>query len=125
MDLTSENVTNIFMDSLFKAGENTSNPAIAEGITSKFGFHRKRLQSHADNIANMLSQLPEEFQKKSGGGMSFLNACNNANGEQWTGFHKVMEQLFALGLATGKAKCLMPRDMWAVLPGGMPYYVVV
>jgi len=125
MDLTAKNVTDIFMDCLFRDGEDTSNPAIAEGITSKFGFHKERLKSYIDDIADMLSQLPKEFQKESGGGMSFLNACNNFNGEQWTGLHEVMEQLFTVGLASGKVQCLMPRDIWAVMPGGMPYYVVV
>lgn len=75
----------------------------------------------------MLLQLPKEFQKGSGsgGGISFLNACNDVSGKQWTDSHQVMEQLFALGIGCNKVKCLMPREMWKVLPGGMPYYVVV
>lgn len=124
MEVTSENVTNTFMDCLFKEGEDTSNPAIAEGVTSKFGFHKERLKSYSEEIKDMLSQLPKDFQQSSGGGMSFLNACENAKGEQWTGLHTIMEQLFVLGLASDKVKCLMSRDMWAVLPGGMPYYVI-
>uniref|UniRef100_A0A6M3LIC0 Uncharacterized protein n=1 Tax=viral metagenome TaxID=1070528 RepID=A0A6M3LIC0_9ZZZZ len=125
MKLTSKNVESIFMDCLFREGEDTSDPAIAEGIISKFGFHKKRLELHKKDILIMLSQLPKEFQKDGGGGMSFLNACNNAKGEQWTGLHSIMEQLFSLGQACEKVKCLMPRDMWSVLPGGMPYYVVL
>ena len=125
MKLTSKNVESVFMDCLFKDGEDTSNPATAQGIVSSFGFNKERLNDHLDNIAEMLSQLPKEFQSGSGGGMSFLNACNNSDGEQWTGLHSVMEQLFALGMASSKVKCLLPRDMWKVLPGGMPYYVVL
>jgi len=125
MNLTAKNVTDVFMDCLFRDGEDISNPAIAEGITSKFGFHKERLKSYADDIASMLSQLPKEFILSKGGGMSFLNACNNSKGEQWTDLHETMEQLFTIGLASGKVQCLMPRDIWAVLPGGMPYYVVV
>ena len=125
MELTSKNVELIFMDCLFQDGEDTTDPAIAEGITSKFGFHKGRLESYRDNISDMLSQLPKEFQEDIGGGMTFLNACNNAKGEQWTGLHSVMEQLFSLGQACEKVKCLMPRDMWSALPGGMPYYAVV
>ena len=124
MKLTSENVERLFLDCLFKDGENTSNSIIAEGIRSKFGFHKERLNTHSDDISKVLAQLPKEFQKDSGGGMSFLNACNNSDGGQWTGLHAVMEQLFVLGIASGKVSCLMPRDMWAALPGGMPYYVV-
>ena len=125
MELTTENVTNVFKKCLFNDNENISNPIIAEGITAKFGFNQKRLNSHINDITDMLSQLPKEFQRDSGGGTSFLNACDNANGEQWTGLHEVMELLFMLGLATGNVQCLMPRDMWKVLPGGMPYYVVM
>ncbi len=125
MKLTPGNVESIFKDCLFQDGEDTSNPAIAEGITATFGFHRDRLGSHQNDISNMLSQLPKEFQEDSGGGMSFLNACNDVNGELWTGLHSIMEQLFSLGQACEKVKCLMPRDMWKALPGGMPYYVVV
>jgi len=29
-----------------------------------------------------------------------------------------------LGIASGKLSYLMPREMWKVLPGGMPYLVV-
>jgi len=56
--------------------------------------------------------------------MSFLNACQDRNGNQWTDLHQRMEQLFVLGQAAGFVSCLLPRDMWAALPGGMPYYVV-
>jgi hypothetical protein len=35
-----------------------------------------------------------------------------------------MEGLFCLGMAIGKVECLMPRKMWTILPGGMPYYLV-
>ena len=125
MELTSKNVESIFIDCLFRDGEDTSDPAIAEGVTSKFGFHKGRLESHRDAITNMLSQLPKEFHKDGGGGMTFLNACNNAKGEQWTVEHHIMEQLFTLGQACKKVQCLMPREMWSVLPGGMPYYAVV
>lgn len=72
----------------------------------------------------MLSELPKEFKKESGGGMSFLNACNTSKGEQWTGEHAKMEQLFALGIASGMVECLLPRELWSSLPGGVPYYVV-
>jgi hypothetical protein len=125
MNLTTENVTSIFKDCLFKDGENTSNPVMSEGITSKFGFHKERLESHKEDISEMLSKLPKEFQQNTGGGMSFLNACNDVDGRQWTSLHQVMEQLFVLGQAIEKVKCLMPRDMWKILPGGMPYYVVL
>ncbi|NQT49448.1 hypothetical protein HQ571_02010 [Candidatus Kuenenbacteria bacterium] len=72
----------------------------------------------------MLAELPDEFKESGGGGMSFMNACYDRNGNQWTGMHKRMEELFQLGIGIKKAKCLMPRASWSALPGGMPYYAI-
>ena len=125
MRLTSENVENIFIDCLFNEGDDTSMTKIVDGITSKFGFDPEKLENHSVDVADMLSQLPIEFQKDDGGGMSFLNACNDSSGDQWTGMHSTMEKLFVLGMACDKVKCLLPRQMWISLPGGVPYYVVL
>jgi hypothetical protein len=35
-----------------------------------------------------------------------------------------MAQLFALGLGIGMVECQLPRELWDMLPGGVPYYVV-
>lgn len=122
--LDPEKVNAIFMDCLFKKGEDTSKHVKAEGIVRNVGFHPERLESHKAEIEAMLDELPDEFKETGGGGMSFLNACNDKHGNQWTGLHQRMEQLFQLGVGVGKVKSLMPREMWGVLPGGMPYYVV-
>jgi len=122
--LNPEFVQAIFNDCLFKPGEDTSNHVKAEGISCNIGFHPARLESHKDEIVAMLDELPDDFKESGGGGMSFLNACNDKHGNQWTGFHQRMEQLFQLGIGIGKVKLLMPREMWSALPGGMPYYVV-
>ena len=124
MELSVKNVTTVFMDCLFKEGENTDDPAIAKGITLNIGFNKDRLKKNDENITSMLKQLPIGFYKNSGGGMTFLDACNNAEGNQWTGSHEIMEQLFCLGLASEKAYYLLSRKMWCSLPGGMPYIVV-
>ena len=68
--------------------------------------------------------LPHQFRKSAGGGWSFLNACNQEDGEQWTGLHQRMDQLFAMAIGLGLAKWCLPRAMWDVFPGGMPYVVV-
>ncbi len=119
-----ERVNTIFMDCLFNDGEDTSNHVKAEGITQNVGFHPERLESHRAEIEEMLDELPDEFKESGGGGISFLNACNDKLGNQWTGLHQRMEQLLQLGIAIGKVKCLIPREMWSALPGGMPYYTV-
>lgn len=127
--LTSERVEKIFMDCLFKNeevidGKPIFEPVKAEGIMTNIGFHPERLQSHKEEIIEMLNELPENFHVKTGGGWSFLFACNDKHGELWTGLHERMEQLFQLGIGIGKVSYLMPRHMWEVLPGKMPYFVI-
>lgn len=123
--LTADRVETIFMDCLFQDGENMDNHVKAEGVTSIVGFHPARLESHRAEIVAMLDELPDTFRASVGGGWSFLNACQDKHGNQWTGLHQRMEQLFQLGIAIGKVKCCTPREMWPILPGGMPYYVVL
>lgn len=123
--LTAEKVVAVFNDCMFKDGEDTTNHVNAEGITCTVGFNPQRLESHRKDIEAMLAGLPDDFKVSGGGGMSFLNACFDRNGNQWTGMHQTMEQLFQLGIAIGKVKPCLPREMWSALPGGMPYYYVV
>jgi len=126
MKLTADNVEKIFMDCLFTKDEDPSAAVKVEGIVSNFGFHPDRLKSHEEDIYSMLKELPKEFQKDGGdGGWSFLNACNDKDGGQWTGLHQKMEQLFVLGIAIGKARWCMPKNMWKMFPGGMPYVTVL
>lgn len=118
----------VFLDCLFKDeeiadGKPPEGAVLVEGVQGKFGFHPQRLESHREEVQAWLAALPHEFRAKEGGGWSFLNACMDEDGDQW-GEHRNMEQLFCLGMGLGLAKCLMPRDMWSVLPGGMPYYSV-
>lgn len=124
-NLDSSRVESIFRDCLFRDGEDTSKHVRAEGITCSVGLHPERLQSHRNEIIGMLEELPNNFHERTGGGWSFLNACQDRNGRQWTGLHLRMEQLFQLGIAVGRVKCLLPRQLWSFLPGGMPYYVVL
>jgi len=121
--LTSERVEAIFMDCL-SSGEVTDEYMVVHGITTNVGFHTGRLESHRVEIEAMLAELPDEFHASGGGGYSFLHACNDKHGNQWTSSQQQMEQLFQLGEGIGKVKCLLPRSMWPVLPGGVPYFVI-
>ena len=125
MKLTSENVNSVFMDCLYKEGEDTTEHIKAEGIMITVGFHPERLENHKDDIQAMLYCLPDDFQEDKGSGQSFLNACKDKDSKQWTGLHKRMEELFQLGIAAGLAKWKMPREMWRFFPGGMPYVVIL
>ena len=124
MKLNAELVHTTFIECLFQDEESTENYKVGEGIQLKVGFNPEQLKDKETLIEELLKDLPLEFQKDSGGGMSFLNMCNDKNGNQWTGLHQEMDELVALGTATGKLSFLMPREMWNMLPGGMPYLVV-
>ena len=123
MELTTENVDLIFRDCLYNEGENTDDHVAVECVTNNFGFHPGRLESHKEEIGKLLSELPDEFHDTKGGGMSFLNACVTRHDQHW-GEHRSIEQLLALGIGTKQARILLPRSMWSVLPGGMPYFSV-
>jgi hypothetical protein len=110
----------------------TFNACIADGdegfevdmIVSKIRLDKERLANHAELIAAMLLELPDQFRKSGGGGWSFLNACDDKHGNQWTGLHLRMSELFAMGQGIGMVECQLPRELWDALPGGMPYYII-
>lgn len=127
--LTAQRVDDVARDCLYRDDELTTvdgqrqvpeGAVLVEGVVSTFGFHPGRLERHADAIRAMLAELPAEF----GEGYSFLAACNDRHGNQWTGMHSTMDALFCLGIAVGAVTCPFPRDMWPMLPGGVPYYFV-
>lgn len=126
-ELTADNVRDIIKDCLFKddipQDELLSKAVIVDGIMNKWGFVPEKLEAHKQEIIEMLSQLPEQFFEKTGGGWSFLNACVRRDGTHWAE-HPTMDMLFSLGQAIGAVRCALPREMWAVLPGNMPYYSV-
>lgn len=113
-------VSKAFMKSLFKEGEDTTNHVKVEGIMSNFDFHPQRLEEQRELVTALLAELPAEFKK----GYTFLNFCMNKNGELWTGEHRVCEQLIVMAIGLDLMSYCMPRDMWAILPGGVPYIIV-
>lgn len=122
--LSSETVENVFLKCLFQDGEDTTNAVMVDGVVRNYGFHPERLEQERGTIARLLDELQDEFKDSVGGGFTFLSACNDKHGEQWTGLHSIMEQLFALGMGLNLAAYVLPRDLWGVLPGGMPYLKV-
>lgn len=122
--LTSRAVDDMLARCLFSDDESMEGAIEVEGIVNRYAFHPGRIAENADTIGEMLAELPDEFQREKGGGWSFLNACMDRNGKQWTDLHQQQERLFALGIAAGKARWVLPREMWSHMPGGMPYVVV-
>jgi hypothetical protein len=121
-------VKNVFLDCMFRDeevvdGVPIAEPVKVEGVVNNFGFHPTRLESHKEEIKSLLAELPKEFHQHTGGGMSFLNACVDKDGNQW-GEHRSIEQLMCLGIGVGAVMYCMPKEVWSVLPGGMPYFMV-
>lgn len=121
--IDAQELETVFISCLFTDDEPIEDAVEVEGIMARFGFHPGRLEASREQVKGWLAQLPDSFHKHSGGGMSFLNACMTRDDEHW-GEHPSMDRLFCLGIGLGMAKCLMPREVWSALPGGMPYYMV-
>lgn len=140
--LSADRVEAIFFDCLFQDNELSDERAeairatpeappdgviVTRGIVTSSALHTGRVETHREEIVAMLNELPTEFlsvELGGAGGWSFLNACLDKNGVQWTGLHQTQDRLVQLGLAVGAASYLLERSMWAAFPGGMPYFVV-
>ena len=126
MELTAENVSRIFKDCLSsekKGKDVVLVPSVVENV--EFAFDTNKLTLYKSEILSMIGELSEHFHERSGGGWSFLQLCMKRNGTQWTGLHAVMDQLLCLGIGIKTMKYLLPRQMWHVLPGGMPYVAII
>jgi hypothetical protein len=117
--INSDEVHKTFMDCLFKDGEPTDKHVAVDGLTIKVGLHPERLESKREFVQNCIIELPEDF--TTGGGQSFLNLCQDKHGEQWTSFHRVMEEFVIMSIGLKLADYCLPKDMWGSLPGGVPY----
>jgi hypothetical protein len=125
--LSAQRVEEVF-EACLAHGEASHPTVTVQGIVHTAHFAETELDNHRAEIGGMLAQLPLPFQPHDKGGSdgwSFLNACQDRDDNQWTGLHLVMEQLVLLGLGTGQVTWCIPREMWEVLPGGMPYFAVV
>lgn len=128
MKLTSENVTSVFMDSMFRDEEVAdAKPQEGEylkgvGALRSIGFHPQRTESHRQDVVDMLECLNDTFKASVGGGWTFLHMCVDRDGEVWTDRHLVVDQLICLGVALNLVE-LTPREMNSILPGGVPYVI--
>lgn len=120
--LTVNAVETIFVECL--TNENNPNKISCTPVVHMCVFDKEKIENKSKEILGLLMELPTEFRRSSGGGYSFLMACNDKDGNQWTGLHVNMEKLFALGMAAGHVEHLMPKEMWSILPGGVPYFVI-
>lgn len=121
-----QRVEEIYIASLYEDESEIDDRMVrVEGIVRDTGFNPDRLELHREEVRAMLAELPDEFKMSGGGGWSFLNGCQDRHGNLWTGLQMRVGQLFDLGIGLGLVKCQMPREMWSVLPGGVPYYTIL
>ena len=114
-------VSDLFMSCLFKDGEPTDKAVMVEGITMNVGFNPERIAASAAEIRAVASEIVgDDFIRGKGGGMSFLRLCETRAGEMW-GEHRNCQELMLLCIASGVANYLLPRSVWAMLPGAVPY----
>jgi len=129
MKLTSENVTAIFLDSLFREEEVADKGPMLEegtyllgsGVVTKVGFHPERCRGHKESVVDMLNQLDDSFKRTEG--ETFLNMCADKSGALWTGQQRIVDQLVCLGVAL-ELLTLTPRERNSSLPGGVPFVMV-
>jgi hypothetical protein len=126
--LTVEAVRALVRRALFEAhelvdGKAPADAVMVKGLVAEFGFNRERLLAAKPEIDALLAELPPQFQKSTGGGWTFLNACNDKHGRQWADEHRDMEALFCLGIGVGSASWML-ANMADSLPGGVPYVEV-
>lgn len=94
---------------------------LVEGIMGRYGFDPERLTAVKSEVSQLIRDVvPDVFLPGLGDGGSFLALAVDRDGKHWAE-HQTMEALCCLAIATGQAKWCMPRELWCVLPGGMPY----
>ena len=119
--LTSENVSNMMKQVLSSENNPFPKAKLVHGIVNDYMLDTR---GYEKEIWEMLAELPENFKKTGGGGWSFLQACVRYDESQWTGMHLIVEHLVVLGIASNQAEYLFPKEMWNVLPGSVPYFVI-
>nr|WP_294550054.1 hypothetical protein [uncultured Rhodopila sp.] len=124
MALDPEIVQSLVSLCLLRPDEPRDGAIEVEGIRGDYSFHVDRIAENTKTIGELLFDLPDQFKASFGGGWSFLNACIDRHGNQWTGLHQRMEELVCLGIAAKKAKWQM-RELVDALPGGVPFFVVL
>lgn len=119
--LTAQAVRDILRDCLCVSTKPTA--IRVQGIVMNYCFDPDRLSNRREEIIQLLNELPETFRESGGGGWSFLMSCKDKHENHW-GEHPSMEELMCLGIAIDKVVFAIPREMWQILPGGMPYFII-
>ncbi len=122
--ITTENMARLveetFKKSLYREGESVTETIEIDGVAHKYAFNVERLKEQKETVEALVAELPAEFKQ----GWTFLNLCMTKDGGQWTGLQLRSEQLMVMAIALDLMKYCLPKNMWFVLPGGVPYVIV-
>lgn len=100
---------------------NDPDAVVVEGLTAKFVFSREALETARGEYLQLAQEhLDDKFKKSIGEGYSFLGLPFNKRGEQVCE-HPTAQGFLVLGLGMGVAEYCLPKELWVVLPGGVPY----
>lgn len=120
-DLTPENVSAIFLDSLATDDDPPEEVIVAEGIVDDFRFQAERLYSHVLDVEAMLSHSSTAFFENRGGGHVWLDLALRRDGYRW-GSREDVDRLLALGMAMNFISySRAERTQWTLFPGSSPY----
>lgn len=120
--IDSKKLFEVFQDCLMSKKDIVNGKAkveyiVIEGIINRYCLDKGKLKKHEEFIKEFIKELPDEFVQ----GWSFLNLCCDEENEQWTSSNIGAEQLMVLAMGINKAQYLVPRTMWDMLPGRVPY----
>jgi hypothetical protein len=114
MELTSDNVEEVFSHCLFVNNEDPSKKINIEGVKTHVSFNKDKLALHKQDIESMLFNIHPSFMSSSdAGGWSFLNFCFDKDEQPWTGLQVTADCLICMGLAINKVEFIMPRHVWS------------
>lgn len=119
--LNAKKVFDLFLDCFYEDneledGKCPKDAIYVTGISENFGFNPVKIKEHKEEIDNLIDEVNDMFDE----GIPFVMLPFDKDGNQW-GEQIDGERLMCLGIATGKLVYCFPREMWHILPGGVPY----
>lgn len=102
-------------------GKAPEGAVMVDGCVRSFGFHPERLERVRPKVVALIREVVQDaFMKGGGEGWSMLNLAEDREGNVWGG-QRDADDLLCLAIGLKMAGFCMPRSMWSMLPGGMPY----
>ncbi len=96
-----------FYDSELENGEPIVPYVLTDSVMAGVVFNAARLNEHRDEIAELIDNLPEF-----GDGINFTELSRNRMGRVWANSFVNIDQLLALGIASGFLDFTVPKELW-------------